>query len=238
MACATLAASGCVQNDIDLTVDRFLAPDPTSCTVMTTSTVGLASGLLDVGLMVDGGFSGYIAYPLISNNLPEVVASGGAELNAINVTGLNIQLSGGNTTFSQPSFFLAAAGGRVPPAGLVTFGAEILPRSVGLELAKSVPETTADTVFPVVNVAVSAVGTRSGTTIVSAPLVFPVEICKHCLSPAPGACPPAGFPAASIHAGSCNADQDATVTCCDSASSLLCGASVPVNNSTGAGDML
>ncbi len=225
-------ASGCVKNDISLTIQRFLQADSGTCTASATGMVGLAGGVLDVGLMADAGFPGYIAFPLISNNLPENTSTTMVELNAITVTGLNIKLSGSNINFSQPSFFLQAAGGRIIPAGLVTFGAEILPRSVGIELAKTLPEASGGAIFPTIDVQVSPVGTRSGDTLVGAPVTFPIQVCKHCLSPAPTACPAGGFRASSVQAGGCFTQEDQSVTCCTEGSTLLCGSQVPQNMST------
>jgi hypothetical protein len=231
-----LAGAGCVQDDLTLTIERYLFDDPEAgCVVSPTSMTFLSEGILDVGIVSTSGSPGYMAFPVVRNNLPvNQNASTSVERNAVTVTGVNVELKPdatyeGAVPTDQRKFFVQAAGGRVMPSAQIAFGVEIIPRPIALVMAGLV-QTGVGNAFPVMNVAVSPVGQRSGSEIIGAAVEFPVKVCKFCLSGTIQACPSGGFPEAEVLKGGCFQAQDANVTCCVASSTqqLLCGDEVPL----------
>jgi hypothetical protein len=227
------ALAGCV-DDQSLQIVRFVEPDPLmNCEALPTSMFNRTSGLLDVGIVAAGGFAGYVAAPLVQNNLPAKTVQNQIDNNTITVTGANIDLSvspslAGALPASQRSFSMSAAAGTLAATGQATFFAELVPRQVALLLAPSVPTGVPNTQFPVVTAHVRPVGDRAGTTIMGPEVSFPVEICKFCLTPQPAPCPSGGIPVNQVQKGGCLPEQDEPVTCCtNSSGALLCGSQVP-----------
>jgi hypothetical protein len=227
------ALAGCV-DDQSLQIVRFIEPDPLmNCEALPTSMFNRTSGLLDVGIVAAGGFRGYVAAPLVQNNLPSKTVPNQIDNNTITVTGTSIDLTvspslSAALPSSQRSFSTQAAAGTLTPAGQATFFVELVPRQVALLLAPSVPTGVPNTQLPVVTAHVKPVGDRAGTTIVGPEVQFPVEICKFCLTAQPAPCPAGGIPVNQVQKGGCLPEQDQAVTCCtNSSGALLCGSEVP-----------
>jgi hypothetical protein len=229
------ALTGCVENDLSLTINKIVAADPgANCTATPQSMFINPSGILDVGIVAAGTARGYVAFPDVKNNLPETTTVGQVEKNAIDVTGLNVELQpSADIAAAVPSalrkFSIQTAAGRLAPGGEVTFNAEIVPRPVALLLANVLqPGATAPS-FPTVTVKMAPIGTRSGDDIVGASISMPIQVCKFCLTQAPAACPPTGFKAGTVAFGGCFEAQDTPITCCTTTQNvLLCGHEVPI----------
>ncbi len=225
--------TGCVQNDLDLSILHFVPDIAPTCTVTASDTTVQTSGFFDVGIVAASGSPGYQLFPVVQNDLPlSTDTTTDVEHNAMNVTGVNVQLIpdasiAGAIPLAQLKFFVSAGVGRVDPQSQAVFGVEVIPRAVALELA-SVVQEGAGNGAPIVRVNVSPVGTRSGSNLVGIAVQFPVSICKFCLSGHPANCPSGGIPTADVQEGGCFAAQDQSVTCClASQQQLLCGAQVP-----------
>jgi hypothetical protein len=236
-----LLALGCVDNDRVLTISRFVAADPnTQCVISTSSVLNQTGGILDVGLVTVGGTFGYLAFPVATNNLPEVTPTGGIELNAINVTGVNVELVVPDLLataipVAERKFSIPSAAGRLGPNGQAVFSVELIPHAIAVKIF-AVINNMNFSAFPTVVAKVSPLGDRAGDTIVGAPVPFPVQMCSFCLSGGgtiPAGCPATGFKPMSVVNGGCFEQQDASSTCCgvtnaNGSQALLCGKQVPM----------
>jgi hypothetical protein len=230
-----VTVTGCVESNT-ISIQNFVLDDPNNgCMVTTSATTFQSRGLLDVGIVSVTGSDGFIAWPLIKNNLNSslVGSTTGVEMHNIDITGVNIELQPDASIASAiPSsarkFSMQAAGGVVAPGAEVVFSVTLIPRALALSLA-NVVQSGVGNQLPIVTAKVSPIGDLGGSKVVGAALSFPIEICKFCLSGDIQACPATGFPAAQIQAGGCgNPAQDDPVTCCAaSQSEVLCGSQVP-----------
>jgi hypothetical protein len=222
---------GCANNDASLSIIAMEALDPKANNCMATAMVSLIRnrGVLDVTLTQ---LRGYVAVPLVRNNLPLRGGAGmsGVELDAIQMNGFNVSVLLPSTVqasvpASSLKFFYASAGARLDPnGGTASFFVEVVPATLAQQLAPSVQTGMLLSVIA----EVSPVGTTGGGmgTIVGGPMQFPVDLCKGCLQtntlcPLPKGTMPS--------AGGCFLQQDAVTDCCtDSKGNLLCGAAAPV----------
>ncbi len=168
---AGLAASGCANNDLSLTITRFAALTTTSmCVADATTMNSQTAGLLDVGIVKAGqssGIEGYVAAPVVTNNLPERVGAGQIELDAITVDAFQISLQLDSTLqgvvpINQRIFTQNAAVGTIPPGGTSMFAAdvEILPAQIAAEMASAVQPGA--TFLPTVVASVQPLGWHGG----------------------------------------------------------------------------
>jgi hypothetical protein len=230
--CASLAG-GCVGNEISFTIDRFVHMDSTTmCAATPTAMVGLSSGLLDVGVVANSSSEGYVAAPVVGNHLIEMANATSAELNAIFVTGFDVQLKpdptvAGAVPPAQLNFFIQAAGGRITPGAEVAVPIEVIPRQVAVELGGSVPAGTTNR--PFVTVHIRPVGSRAGSGMSGAWTDLPIQLCSFCLMQPSTPCPAGGFPTAAVQLGGCFPQQDDATTCCTQNGVVLCGAAVPMS---------
>jgi hypothetical protein len=226
-----VALAACVENDLSLTLNRYVAPNAESCTVSPSNQFLISKGVLDVGLVSSLGTGGYIAFPEIQNNLPSGTGTNSVELNAITVTGLDVELIPsaaieGALPTQVRRFHLDAAGGRLTPGSSVVVSAEVLPRQIADMLAGGIAAMA--TTFPIITARVKPIGIRSGDTVIGAAVGLPIELCRFCLTQVVSPCPPTGFDSSSVNTGGCVPQQDSGITCCVSSQTLLCGSAVPM----------
>lgn len=225
-ATATLAAAGCADNDLSLSVVQMQAiTKMNNCQAMValgTAVVGRDRGLLDVALTTT---SGYIAVPVVRNNLQSRTQTGGVEFNSIQLLGANVtlQTTASGLSASQQKFFYGSAGGRVDPAMSAPMFIEALPAATAKALAPSIPAGGLLTV----TAEIRPVGMRGGDQVVGGPVDFPIDLCNNCLLQVVGTCPlPKGT---TVAAGGCFPQQDDPSTCCtDATGETLCGTAAPV----------
>jgi hypothetical protein len=223
-----LLATGCVTNDLDLTIDRFVpALVENSCSVSPTQMDSLTNGVLDVGLApLYGG--GYTVFPVVTNNLNPTSTSSPSkvELHAITFTGANVELQPDAIAApfippNQRKFFVGVSGGRLEPNGQLASGIRVIPPSLAVALAGGAGGR--------VTAQVSPVGDYSGDKIIGAAVPFPVDLCQFCLSGMPTGCPAGGFMPGKVVSG-CIPWQDFSLTCCiDNTNTLVCGDQVPMS---------
>jgi len=226
VAAATVGATGCSTNDVSLSILQMQAVTRMNACIAQpgggTGTPVRDRGLLDVSLVTT---SGYIAVPIVRNNLPTNV--NGVEFNSIQITGANVKLMNvDNTALTLPngqsSFFYASAGGRLDPAGTAAMFVEVLPAAAAKSLAGMIPSTGLFTVIA----EVKPVGMHSSDQVVGGPIDFPIVLCNGCLVDVVGACP---LPKGTIVTTPCFPQQDEVTTCCnDPTQGLLCNEAAPV----------
>jgi hypothetical protein len=219
-----LLAAGCVANDLNLTIDRYVpALKANMCQVTPTQSDTVAEAVLDVGLVPVSG-RGYMAFPVVTNHLPSSV-QGGIERHSIVLKGANVELQPDSNLSAaippaQRKFFASVPGIRVDPTASVTAGVEVIPFQVASALGAGATGT--------INTLVAPVGDYSGDTVVGAAVALPVHVCSFCLSGPLMSCPAGGYAPTAVMA-TCIASQDAPVTCCvDTQNRILCGDQVPV----------
>jgi hypothetical protein len=228
---AVAALGACDTNDpLALSITRFELVTPLQqCVASPSITTDIARGLLDVGL-VSTFNQGYVAVPVIQNNLPSSTqgAATGIEMNAVQVSGFDVQLEPQpplTLPANKASYYVPAAGGRVPPGGTqqIAVGVEIVPASIATVLATNMPMS--GTSAPLLLVRMRAVGSRSESTIVGDWVVYPIDLCTNCLNVDHGPCP---LPATPAPRGGCFPQQDQVSDCCTPVNGpKLCGAAAP-----------
>lgn len=228
---ATLAgAVGCADNSLSISILQMEAVTQESgCVAMPSTggaTIGRSRGVLDVALVAQ---SGYIAAPIVRNNLQAQMVMNDIEHNSVDLEGFNVELepltsAAGALPADQQRFFYAAAGGHVDPLGTAAVFAEILPAAAAMSLASAIPAGGLLTV----TAHVSPVGKRAGERLVGAPFDFPIDLCVNCLRQNLGTCPlPAGTMVQDV---GCFPQQDDVFDCCvDASGAALCGASAPIS---------
>jgi len=217
LAAAAVGAVGCADNDLSLSIVLMedVRADAMCVATAGAGAVGLDHGLLDVARasLINVG---YVATPVVRNNLPSRVLAGGVEYNSIQLLGVNVELqttAGAPAPVSQSKFFVAAAAGRLDPQGSVPMPAEIL----SLQAANALVGSTVIAI-------VKPVGMRANDQVVGGPMQFPISICSGCL----GQAPPCPFPVGTMPVSEgCRGPQDRPGQCCFSGG-FLCGAQAPV----------
>jgi hypothetical protein len=219
-----LLAAGCVANDADLSIDRFVpALRANMCIVSPTQMETPLSGILDTGLAANFG-TPYAVFPVITNHLtPSTATQGAVEQHSITVKAINVELQpdaslAGAIPLSQRKFSLPVVGARLDPGGSIAVEADVIPRALAPNLGGS----------GTVTALVSPVGDYAGDTVIGGARSYPIQVCSFCLSGMVASCPTGGFPSNSVNLGECIPSQDADITCCLSMSQLLCGAQVPM----------
>jgi hypothetical protein len=185
--------------------------------------------LLDVGI-VEGGYGGFVMYPIIKNN----ISSMGNPIDDVTVSGFDIEIVLPPSIqtalpLSQRSFFQTAFGGVSRPGGEAAVGVYAVPRQIALQVGPSITGAESDPLQ--MKLRIRAVGIRAGNTVTSQFISFPVGLCRFCLSGRPAVCPDKGLKKDQIALGSCNPAQDAAVSCCLKDKALLCSDQFPVEAS-------
>jgi hypothetical protein len=234
-----LLICGCADNNESVDIDRFLfVSQTTGCVADPSNTANRGRGLLDVGIVTLGasqGVQGYIAAPVVRNNMPLRAAMGEIDQDAVIVTSFDVELRPDPTIaavlpLSQTAFNVPVAGGRIEAGGTSTNAmfVELIPASVARQMATVVKPGNA-TNLPLVVAHTRAVVTKvDGSTMNSGWTDFPIDICNFCLTPTPQPCPQVPFAMASVEQSGCIVEQDDPVTCCtETGNVLLCGSAVP-----------
>jgi hypothetical protein len=151
------------------------------CTVPATpSSVLRSSGTLDLDLpnVADGVLPPYVLPVLVANNLSSLGGSAGEEENNITLTHFTVELSAANvkwdsscpSTFDTQAFTLA-----IPPGGSVGASLQAITPSHSACIRPNVPAQ-----HLVVAAKVWAKGRHGGTSIESAPFIYPIDVCMGC----------------------------------------------------------
>lgn len=224
---ATVGSTGCAENDLVLSITQMAAVTrATNCVASAmVGGVGRDRGLLDVALVTT---SGYIAAPVVRNDLLSNLTGTSPERNRVTLIGANVTLlqpTGAPATVPSgvQKFFYAAASGQIDPASSASMFVEVLPKAAAVALTPSIPANGLLTVIAQVR----PVGTRAGDQIIGGATSFPVDLCNNCLRTT-STCPlPVGT---MTTASGCFPQQDDASLCCTDATSgaVLCGTSAPV----------
>jgi hypothetical protein len=235
VACDRLMAKDALQA---LQIQQAQVLTPGDCSVPGTPTAyHKVGGTLDLALP-DGSLPPYLLALAVVNNLEAVGGSAADELNNMTLTHFTVELSAPGVTwdascpatFDTPRFTFKLAPGASTGASLYA----ITPAHSRC-LRGQVPAE-----HLIVTARVWAKGRHGGTSIESAPFVFPIEVCLGCLQTGytePDLIPyryPADYPMCDSLRGSnpylgssCLAPgQDETILCCGVASTVG-GVSVP-----------
>jgi hypothetical protein len=210
------------------------------CVIDTSETLYRGDGTMDISLIQPGSESGYVAFPLIKNNLAGA-AGGGPDTNAIDIHSFAVDLSaskyGALPANVQALFNNLEASGHgsadyallhysVPWSAHVGSAGGVVATAVGafpLELAARVAATGdvgVSRTSMIVNARIRAFGSTSTQDLESDPLDFPIYVCAGCLVANVAACP---YSVAPANTGNpCNVSQDDFVDCCTSNGSLIC----------------
>lgn len=221
------AGAGCANNNSTMSILQMEALSTSNMCVATASVgmAGLSRGTLDVSLVTT---QGYIAVPLIRNNLLSSASTGGSsfEFNAITITGANVALEkadGSALTLptGQQSFFYPASGIRLDPQATGAIFVEVLRNDVAKALASLIP---ANGVFTLI-ASVRPVGMKGSSEVVGEAMPFPIDLCQGCLV---GIVPPCPLPKGTLLTNTCFPQQDFKQTCCNQNGTVLCGTLAPV----------
>lgn len=186
--------------------------------------------ILDVGIAGTEGQRGYVAAPVVQNNFAEQAAAESEELDAVNITAVDVELIAdaplaGALGAADKQYRVPATGVLIRPGKSAAVVVEILPQKIARNFATVM---SGSTVAPTVRALIRPVGNHDGEEIVGTPSELPIEVCKYCLTIEPNFCPSGGFAAASVLFGGCQPSQDQPVTCC-MAEQLRCGSAVPTH---------
>ena len=230
------AVTGCVQNELSMTVIGFSVISSAAgvCSGSPQSTSLVQLGVYDVSVPENFG---YIASPIVQNNVVVSGTTTTVERNTINIQGFEIELhpeGGANFPMGLSNSFKTTVGAAsAPPAGgRQAVIVEAFPRSVAV-----------NQLVPLIGphwdgkllVKMRPFGDISGNPITGGWATLPIKLCNGCLTGGVQPCPPGGFPSASILPGNaCFPAQDADITCCTQGTATRCGNNAPTG--TGSAD--
>lgn len=233
--------AGCVDDDVSLTINGFVAVEKDECTADPASQTFVSRGLLDVGVVQLFQTRGYLAAPVVANNIPNRANMfTSEETDAIYLTGFDIELVpdprdaqvDAAIPIDQRKFTYPINGVRLDPGmGRAAQFVEVIGHNLAAAIAAAIPEGLRQ-VSPSLTVRLRPVGRRAGLRMVGGYVEMPLDLCKFCLA-RPDGCPAGGFPADAIAEGGCFIQQDQRTTCCVNPQNiLLCGAGVPTETTT------
>jgi hypothetical protein len=242
-ALALSGLAGCTDDTLGLAIDEF---EPLSqanmCGASATTTVTAIQsfGTFDVALQSDANSAtGYVLVPVVVNHLLERSTGVNAEMDAIDVTGFDIELQPApeDTALSSAllpnlrKYFIPLNGGRIKPGGdsSVAIPVEVIPVNVAKVMNQGLMGQGPSR--PLI-IHMRPTGIHAGLQIVGGFTNFPVTICRHCLGTPDATCPAAGYQANTINKDGCFPWADFPATCCFQGTTLLCGTQVPVAKST------
>ena len=179
VACGRLTATD-AYNSLQIVQAQVITGTSTAdCSVPGTPTsVRRTSGTLDVALP-DGFFRPYYLPIVVANNLDPVGGSKATEMNNITLSHFTVELSAAGVAWSNacPSKFdTQSISDFIPPGGTVGQSLDIITPAHSLCIARAVAAQSL-----IVTAKITAKGRHGGTTIESAPFIFPVEVCAGCL---------------------------------------------------------
>jgi hypothetical protein len=167
---------------LDLQIVQVQVLSGGDCTVPGSATAShRTAGTLDLGLP-DQSLPPYYLPVLIANNLASVGGSIGDEYNDIELTHFTVELSAPNVVWSSACparFDTESFTDLITPGSSVGAGLNIITPAHSRCI---LPYVTSEHL--VVSAKVWAKGRHGGTTIESAPLVYPVDVCTGCLQKA------------------------------------------------------
>jgi hypothetical protein len=196
------------------------------------------SGDLDVRLVFDGAADGYLAYPVMQNNLTP--SEEGADLNRIAVTSYDVDVSlGDGASDGMINFFQTLDPDpanspspllhyNTPYSASVSSGGgntSAIVDAVRADLARAIRSSGAlgTAAYAYLTATIRFRGTTDGgRDVVSDPFNYPIRVCDGCLISSLSVCPSTS---ATINPGNpCNVAQDQSVDCCSSGTTLTCPA--------------
>ena len=136
------------------------------------------NGTLDLALP-DGSAPPYFLPVLVANNLSAVGGTVADEYNNIDLSHFTVELSAPNVAWSSACparFDTQSFSALMPPGSMVGAGLNVITPAHSRCIQPYVPAE-----HLVVTAKVWAKGRHGGTTIESAPLVFPIDVCAGCL---------------------------------------------------------
>src|SRR5581483_2354182 len=232
---AGCALGGCVDNQASVDIDRVLFVSQMSmCDADPANTLQRSHGLLDVGIVAGANTDGYVAAPVVRNNMPLRATSGMIDLDAVTLKSFYIKLRpdatlSGALPLAQRIFNVPVGGARIEAGGtgLNAVFVEIVPAQIARLLAAAVQPGAQTTPLSVVHMR-PVVARADGSLLGGGWYDYPVEICNFCLAGGPPvACPQTAQLRTTVLETGCRVQQDDPVTCCTKQNVLLCGASVP-----------
>lgn len=189
--------------------------------------------MLGHGLVYWGSPVPYVLTPLIQSritanengdDLSRTVQLRGADV-TLTLKAVSIDHPDGSVTVTQPETQLAQFttlfSGAIAPGGSVNAFVDVLPPATMRQVASdSGADLTNDSLNAEVLASVVIRGDINGTTITSAPYLYPITVCNQCVVTNLGACP---LPSSvQVRTGNgCNPYQDGVVDCCTDASGRL-----------------
>lgn len=238
VAATSLAGTSCVDNTQSVYISGFLAiTEKLTCAVSADQTDFATGGVADTELMRHVQSPGYLAAPLLHNNMVATASMNTPERNNIIPKALEVELhaSPGKSLPPTPGlgmkFSTSFAYPAVEPGG-VGFGQLVLvPRDVLVAAANNLGDPNWDGVLVAT---VRFAFEHNGGLEYTATRDFPIEVAPGALGNATQACPVGGFETNQIQKA-CLPGQDVPVTCCTQGGFLYCGDTAPVKSTTGDG---
>jgi len=202
------------------------------CVITTAQSPYRSRGHMDVRLIQKNAIFGYLAFPLVKNDLPQESGSA-AQQNRIALSSFVVDIEAigpppariadlmANLEASSPELlhFRQPTSGSVSPGGGLTATSLT---AIGADLARRIRETGELKSVPYLQLGarIKAVGRRGTGEIESDAFLFPIDVCDGCLVAQVAGCP---FTTAPINMGNaCNVAQDGFVDCCTMGDSLIC----------------
>jgi len=224
VACFGLLAGGCVANDISMTIDKFIPPDPEAeCAIDPLTDLINDRGIYDARLAKKYDI-GYALAFVVTNNLPARTTVP-IEVQAYFVQGYDVELvvdgpAAQLIPTSERSFFSPSSSVRLEPGGSASASIVAIKRGQLDAIADNLGNEDSN-----ITVRVRPVATRAEEEVEGAFSSFPIVVCAHCLSGpvTPQPCPlPLDTP---VSLGNvCNPAADQRITCCqDAVKGLQCG---------------
>ncbi len=236
-----LSAGGCVENDISLSITRFIPADRAAsmsgqCLYDPMAIVSSTSGLYDIALgkLFNTGYD--VAF-VVRNNLI-TLPNTSVETQAYYLRSFNVTL---DVTGPAQAFL---SGVEAREFGVPTGTIRLAPGEVAANIATVIKAGALDGLVDIATTErssiianIAPVATRAEEQQIGAASSFPIDICNGCLTDK-------SFPFCStltvkmaLPGNGCNPAADAPVTCCTTGSAadpgpVVCGANVPLPTGT------
>jgi hypothetical protein len=202
------------------------------CIINTAQSPYRSRGHMDVRLIRKDAITGYLAFPLVKNDLPPEEGSV-AQQNRIALSSFVVDLETigpppariadlmQNLEASNPEVlhFRQPTSGSVGPGGALTATSVTV---ITADLARRIRDTGDLKTVPYLQLGarIKVVGRRGTGVIESDPFLFPINVCDGCLVARVESCP---FTTPPTNMGNaCNIAQDGFVDCCTMGDSFIC----------------
>lgn len=232
MLCATaLAGTSCVDNPQSVYIAGFLnILKDNGCKATVDGTEFRLLGLADPGIIKYSSV-GYLAAPLVRNNLINTSTSTAIQRNTIFPTAIEVEIVaspgkklppivGLGSKFSTQLPFPA-----VDPGGKDVATLELIPKGIILAAANNLGAAEWDDTLVA---RTRIVYTHNNETKFTPTMDFPVRVVAGALGSPDQPCPVGGFQSNQVQTA-CFPGQDDPITCCTQGAQVICGAGVPVN---------